>query len=510
MHVPCPAGNWRKRRAFNENRCGVVRAGTSRCQPQVKRNVNMKNVLAAIDANFDHNIQQLQEFLRQPSTSGTGVGVNRTAHLVASRLRNLGLEVTVYATAGNPIILAKHLKAGRAAPTLLIHTSFDVMTTEGETWWSVPPFAAEIVDHPRFGPSLVARGAFAQKTPLMVLLLTLECIKSAGEVLPLNLLILVDSEEESGSPSLPGFVQEHKRELTRADAVYYPLFATDRRGTARVFLGCKGIAFLRLRCQGVSARDLHSAEVGWIRNPAHILAKALSSLVDIHGYPLVPGLLDEVRPPSEADERLIHQLAESFDPGIEALQLDATNLSVEADSKEEMIRRYLFLPTVNISGIQSGYVGDAVKTILPREATAHVDIRLTPDELPRNVVQVVKDHLATLGLADLVDVELVCMLDWAKSSEDTAIAKALLKSYYDAGVDSVEIWPMLPASVPVAVYTNPPLKLPFVIGGLGHGGHAHGQDEYVLVPSIRSFQKGFAHFIDEFSRSRVGGGGGRA
>jgi acetylornithine deacetylase/succinyl-diaminopimelate desuccinylase-like protein len=469
----------------------------------------MKNVLAAIDANFDQNVQQLQEFLRQPSISGTGVGVNRTAHLVASRLRNLGFDVTIYPTSGNPIILAKYLKAGNAALTLLIHTSFDVMTTEGESWWSVPPFAAEIVDHPRFGPSLVARGAFAQKAPLMVLLLTLETIKSAREALPLNLIVLVDSEEESGSPSLPDFVKEHRRELARADAIYYPLFATDRRGTARIFLGCKGIAFLRLRCQGASTRDLHSAEVGWIRNPAHILAKALSSLVDIHGHPLVSGLLDEVRPPSEADERLIHQLAESFDPGIEALQLDASNLSIEADSKEETIRRYLFLPTVNISGIQSGYVGDAVKTILPREAKAHVDIRLTPDELPHNVLQVVKDHLATQGLADLVDVELVCTLDWAKSSEDTAVAKALLKSYYEAGVDRVEIWPMLPASVPVAVYANAPLKLPFVIGGLGHGGHAHGEDEYVLVTSIRSFQKGFAHFIDEFSRSRGGGGGRR-
>jgi acetylornithine deacetylase/succinyl-diaminopimelate desuccinylase-like protein len=384
------------------------------------------------------------------------------------------------------------------------------MTTEGETWWSVPPFAAKLLDHPRFGPSLVARGAFAQKTPLMLLLLTLDAIKSVGEVLPLNLIVLVDSEEESGSPSLSGFVKEHRRELARADAVYYPLFSTDRRGTARIFLGCKGIAFLRLRCQGASTRDLHSAEVGWIRNPAHILAKALSSLVDIHGYPLVPGLLDEARPPSEADERLIRQLAESFDPGIEALQLDATNLSIEADSKEEMLRRYLFLPTVNISGIQSGYVGEAVKTILPREATAHVDIRLTPDELPQNVVQAVKNHLAKQGLADLVDVELVCMLDWAKCSEDTPVAKALLKSYYDAGVDSVEIWPMLPASVPVAVYAKPPLKLPFVIGGLGHGGHAHGQDEYVLVASIRSFQKAFAHFIDEFSRSRAGPSGGRA
>jgi acetylornithine deacetylase/succinyl-diaminopimelate desuccinylase-like protein len=62
----------------------------------------------------------------------------------------------------------------------------------------------------------------------------------------------------------------------------------------------------------------------------------------------------------------------------------------------------------------------------------------------------------------------------------------------------------------VAVYAKPPLKLPFVIGGLGHGGHAHGQDEYVLVASIRSFQKAFAHFIDEFSRSRAGPSGGRA
>ena len=460
----------------------------------------VRNILEEIDNKFDTTLKQLQNFLRQPSISGTGAGINRTAHHVYLKFKELNFEAEIIATPSNPIVFGKNFSAGKKAPTLLIHTSVDVMATDGEAWWSVPPFAAEIKDHPRFGPSLIARGAYTQKATLMTLLETFSIIHEVGEPLPVNLLIIVDSEEESGSPSLPQFVKDNSKELNKADAVYYPFFATDRRGIARLFLGTKGIVFLRLHCQGPSTRDLHSAEVGWIRNPAHILSKTLSSLVDIHGHPQIPGLLDDVIPPSEDDKRLIALLAESFDPGIAALQLDARNLSIEADSMEELLRRFLFQPTVNISGIKTGFVGESFKSILPREASAHVDIRLTPNEDPNKVHQVVKDHIASLGLDELVEIELGYTMNWAKTSDDTHIVKALMKSYYDVGVDNVEVWPMFPSSVPLYVYADPPLKKPFVIGGLGHGGHAHGRDEYVVVEGIRNFQKGFTHFLHEFSQ----------
>jgi len=469
--------------------------------------VNVRNILDEVDAQFNESIKELQTFLRQPSISGTGAGINRTIYQVYSKLKALGFEAAIYPTSSNPILFGKYLKAGDEARTLLIQTSIDVMTTENEAWWSVPPFAAEVKNTKRFGPSLIARGAYTQKATLMALLQTLAIIKEAGESLPVNLLIVVDSEEESGSPSLATFVKTHETDLKTVDAVYYPFFSTDRRGTARLFLGTKGIVFLRLRCQGPSTRDLHSAEVGWIRNPAHILAKALSSLVDIHGRPQIPGLLDDVIPPNENDERLLKLLAESFDPGIAALQLEARNLSIEADSQENLLRRFLFQPTVNISGIQTGYVGNSYKTILPREAAAHVDIRLTPNEAPHKVLQVVKDHLKEQGLIPLVDVELGYSMNWAKSSDNTPVARALMKSYYDAGVDNVEVWPMFPASIPLYVYADPPLQKPFVIGGLGHGGHAHGRDEYVIVEGIRHFQKGFTYFLHEYSQIRGGSSG---
>ncbi|MFW9934046.1 MAG: M20/M25/M40 family metallo-hydrolase [Candidatus Thorarchaeota archaeon] len=462
----------------------------------------VRNIIEEIDNQFDITLRQLQNFLRQPSISGTGAGINRTAYQVYKKLQELAFDTKIIPTSSNPIVFGKNYSAGKKAPTMLIHTSIDVMATNGEAWWSVPPFAAEIKDQARFGPSLIARGAYTQKATLMALLETLTVIQDVGEKLPVNLLLVVDSEEESGSPSLGKFVKDNQKELNKADAVYYPFFATDRRGIARLFLGTKGVVFLRLHCQGPSTRDLHSAEVGWIRNPAHILAKTLASLVDIHGRPLIPGLLDDVRTPSEDDERLIAHLAESFDPGIAALQLDARNLSIEADSMEDLLRRFLFHPTVNISGIQTGYVGESFKTILPREASAHIDIRLTPDEDPNKVLQVVKDHIASLGLAKLVDIELGYTMNWAKTSDNTPIVKALMKSYYEAGVDNVEVWPMFPASVPLYVYADPPLKKPFVIGGLGHGGHAHGRDEYVVVEGIRHFQKGFTHFLHEFSQTQ--------
>lgn len=470
--------------------------------------LDMHNILEEIDKHFDRSLQELQSFLRLPSISSTGAGINRSMFQVLRKLKELGFDAEITPTTSNPLIFGTNLSAGKKAPTLLMHTSIDVMSTEGEAWWSVPPFAAEISEQSRFGPKLIARGAYTQKATLMALLLTLQIIQNTDERLPVNLMIVVDSEEESGSPSLPAFVKSHNKEITKVDAVYYPFFATDRRGIARIFLGSKGVVFLRLRCQGPSKRDLHSAEVGWIRNPAHILAKALSSLVDMHGHPLIPGLLDDVQPPTPEDERLLIHLAESFDPGIAAHQLDASRLSIEAESMEDLLRRFLFEPTVNISGIHAGYVGESMKTILPRDAFAHVDIRLTPNEDPEKVHQIIMDHFKALNLSDLIDVELGYTMKWAKSGDNTPIAKALLKSYYDSGVDNVEVWPMFPSSVPLYVYSDPPLQKPFVIGGLGHGGHAHGRDEYVVVEGIRQFQKGFTQFLQEYSQIHGGSRGG--
>lgn len=472
--------------------------------------MNIPIIIEEIDNQFNQSIKELQSFLSLPSISSTGAGINRSMYRVLTKLKELDFDAEIIPTPSNPLIFGTNLSAGKKVPTLLLHTSIDVMSTEGEAWWSVPPFAAEIIEQSRFGPKLIARGAYTQKATLMALLLTLQIIQDADKSLPVNLMIVVDSEEESGSPSLLKFVQSHQKEITKVDAVYYPFFSTDRRGFARMFLGTKGVVFLRLRCQGPSKRDLHSAEVGWIRNPAHILAKALSSLVDIHGHPLIPGLLDDVQPPSPEDERLISQLAESFDPGITAHQLDAGQLTIEAESMQDLLRRFLFNPTVNISGIHTGYVGESMKTILPQDAFAHVDIRLTPNEDPEKVHQIIINHFKTLNLAELLEVELGYTMKWAKSSDNTPIAKALLKSYYETGVDNVEVWPMFPSSIPLYVYTTPPIQKPFVIGGLGHGGHAHGRDEYVVVEGIRQFQKGFTHFLKEYSQIHVGSRGGSA
>ena len=67
---------------------------------------------------------------------------------------------------------------------------------------------------------------------------------------------------------------------------------------------------------------------------------------------------------------------------------------------------------------------------------------------------------------------------------------------------------MFPSSVPLYVYADPPLRKSFVIGGLGHGGHAHGRDEYVVVEGIRQFQKGLTHFLNEYTQLASGLGGG--
>ncbi len=151
-----------------------------------------------IDADFVGHLEEIQRFLRRPTVSASDDDMLAGAEHVAALIEGAGGSAEIVATAGHPAVLGRIEGDG---PRLLRYGMYDVQPAD-EPGWSSPPFAAATAEVPRAGPSVVARGAANSKGALASFLLALASARRVSD-LPAEIVLLVDGEEELGSPHLP-------------------------------------------------------------------------------------------------------------------------------------------------------------------------------------------------------------------------------------------------------------------------------------------------------------------
>ena len=450
-----------------------------------------------IDDHFDRHLELAADFVRQPSISAEGTGITEMAGLVADTIRGLGGTASVHPTPGSPIVLGT-IDAG-AQKTLLIYGMYDVQPVAGEEWIA-PPFGGKKVVLPEFGECIVSRGIMNSKGPLAGTFSVLESLQKTLGRLPVNVKFVVEGEEELGSKNLPDFVRSHSSELA-ADGAFFPFYSQDPSGKALLYLGSKGLVFIELRVRGGDwgaprSRGVHGMNGAWLHNPAWTLVHALSTmLTPDQTRMLIEGVYADVAAPTEEDERHLQGLARTFDQSIPLKEQDAAGFKY-ALSGADLMRQFLFQPNLNIDGIASGHFAAGMKTLLPHEAIAKVDFRLVPNMDPDRVVNAMRHHLDAHGFTN-VEVHAVASYPWSKSSISDPINHALLGSYREFGCEP-EIWPLIPGSAPIYLFTRE-LGMQFAIGGLGHGGRQHSPNEYATVDGMRLYEKSAASFITRFA-----------
>jgi acetylornithine deacetylase/succinyl-diaminopimelate desuccinylase-like protein len=213
---------------------------------------------------------------------------------------------------------------------------------------------------------------------------------------PVNLKFVFDGEEESGSPSMPAFLEEH-RELLAADAILGFDGGFGAGDRPRVSLGNSGLLTCQLRARGGS-KDLHSARARLVPNPAWKLVWALASMKGPDNRVLIDGFYDDVRIVSERERELLDEAG--FDD--EEWKADlGTDEFVNGVSGVDALQQLLFTPTCNINGIASGFVGAGAKTLLPSTATVNLDFRLVMDQDPEDILRKLERHLNEHGFDDI-------------------------------------------------------------------------------------------------------------
>jgi acetylornithine deacetylase/succinyl-diaminopimelate desuccinylase-like protein len=449
-----------------------------------------------IDEHFDEHLERVKAFVRQPSISADGTGMAETAAMVAGLIREAGGQAEIVPTPGYPVVFGE-VNVG-ASKTLLVYGMYDVQPVVGETWDVSDPFGGEVLDLPGLGPSLVNRGVLNSKGPLVNFFNTLQSFRAVGEPYPVNLKFMVEGEEELGSRNLPGFVEAYRERLA-ADFAFFPFYAQDPNGKVIMYLGVKGILFMELVARGgdwggPTTRGIHGSNAVWFHSPTWALLQALSSMITPdQKHILIDGFYDDIASPSAEDEDLLARLVDTFTPETQLQENDVRRFKYDLTGTD-LMRRYLYQPTLNIDGIISGHTAEGTKTLLPHEARAKVDIRMVPNMRPQRMLQLVQDHLARHGYAGQIDVVVQDAYPPAKTRlGGNPAAEALIKAYRDLGFEP-EIWPHLGGSAPFYLFTET-LNIPTVMGGLGHGARAHSPNEYATLDGMKRCEKSIATFL---------------
>ena len=236
---------------------------------------------------------------------------------------------------------------------------------------------------------------------------------------------------------------------------------------------------------GPIGTSLHGSDSAWVASPVWRLIHALGSLTDRKENIKITGFNEAVAPPGKKDLQLLKNLTQTLDE--RAFLKEMKSLCFKYDrSGIELLKKGIYSPIINIDGFKAGYTGSGTKTVLPRKATAKIDIRFGPNLEPEQVVERFKGHLASQGYAD-IEIIVRDAYTWAKTDFSEPIVQKILQTYRLHGIEP-EVWPMSTFAAPYFAFQRI-LGMPVVGGGLGHGGRAHVSNEYMSVKGLKDFEK---------------------
>jgi acetylornithine deacetylase/succinyl-diaminopimelate desuccinylase-like protein len=338
--------------------------------------------------NRERYLDELKAWIACPSVSADPARhheVRRSAETVVARMRAAGLTVAeVLETDGLPVAYGSWLHAPAGAPTVLIYGHHDVQPEDPIALWTTPPFEGTVRDGKIYG-----RGSVDDKGQVLMHLAAIEAHLKTRGALPINVKVVVEGEEEIGSPSFEAFLAREKERLA-CDVVVVSDTAVFAEDVPSLTVSLRGLVHWEVGVYG-PASDLHSGYFGGIVvNPIEALARMIATLRDETGRITVPGFYDGVGELPETERAELASLP--FDVAREAKALGVDALA-GGERDRPALERMWMRPTLECNGIYGGYQGPGGKTIVPSYAKAKISARLVGNQDPAHVKRVVRDAL---------------------------------------------------------------------------------------------------------------------
>lgn len=366
----------------------------------------------AVDIARDHHqknavriVSEFRDFLAIPNVASDLGNMMDNAAFIEAYVGRRGFTSKVVTAGGAPYVIAE--KAGSAsAPTVLVYAHFDGQPVI-PSQWSSPPFEPTLwTDNPlqadarslswdqeQFDPSwrVVARSAGDDKAPVIALMAAIDALEAAGAMPDITVKLILDGEEERGSPTLAGILEQVADDLV-ADIMLFCDGPMHQSGRRQLVLGVRGSMTVDLKTFGPN-RPLHSGHYGnWAPNPNETLMRLLLSLKDDSGRVTVEGYSNSVTPVSELESTAVAAM-----PSVDAIlksELGLGDNEVEGERLEAAIMR----PAIVVRGISGGGVGDKARNIIEPYAEASLNLRLVPGQSPPALLAALKAHFEGMGM----------------------------------------------------------------------------------------------------------------
>ena len=458
---------------------------------------------------LEHEKQILPDFvdlLSLPNDSINPADMDRNVAFITTMLKRRGFAVRTLSAGRAPYIYAELMQPA-AKKTLLLYAHFDGQPVQAENW-AYPPFAPTLLDAPlpggkpvdlagvdgSFGPEwrLYARSAGDDKMPVVALAHTLDALRAKGLEKSVNLKLLLDGEEERGSPTL-GKVMDANPGLLAADLLLFCDGPMHQSRRAQLVFGVRGSTSVDITTYGAT-RPLHSGHYGnWSPNPIMRLAYLLTSMRDEQGRILIDGYYDNVATLSDAERAAIAAM-----PDITETLKD--ELSVHTpEGGGARIEDLVTLPALNVRGIAAGGVGAQGRNIIVPSATASLNLRMVPNQQPERLRKLIEAHVKKQGYAithEAPTPELlrahpgIVRLDWhgegnagLRTAMDGEMARRLISVMRELRPDLI-LTPGMGGTLPLNDFADR-MDTPIIILPLAnHDNNQHGRNENIRLQNL--------------------------
>lgn len=325
-----------------------------------------------VEDNKDRFLEELFELIRIPSVSSQSKhkpDMDRCADKWKEILLKSGMDrAEVMPTEGNSVVYAEKILDPNYS-TLLVYGHYDVMPEEPVDLWKSPAFEPEVRDG-----KIWARGADDDKGQSMIQAKGFETALALGLV-KCNVKVILEGEEEIGSPSLEKFCEDHK-ELLKCDYILVSDTGMISIDTPSITTGLRGLAYWEVEVTGPN-RDLHSGHYGGaVANPINELCKLMAKMTDEDGKITIPEFYDDVIELTEKEREMIRQIPFDLEDYKKAIDIK----EVHGEKGFHTLERNSCRPSFDLCGIWGGYTGEGAKTVLPSKAYAKVSTRLVADQ----------------------------------------------------------------------------------------------------------------------------------
>jgi acetylornithine deacetylase/succinyl-diaminopimelate desuccinylase-like protein len=363
---------------------------------------------AQVEQAAQRNFAEYLDLLRIPNVGAVPADIARNAQFLQRAFERRGFRArSLQNSAGRPVVLAELQAGPPGRPTVLFYLHYDGQPVAAREWSQPDPFepvvrrrdaeggwqdvGPEALQARPLDPELrvFARSAADDKAPIAMFLTAVDLLSARQEAPAFGVKVLLDGEEEIGSPSLAATIAADPQAFG-ADALVILDGPVHASGRPTLVFGNRGIAQTTLEVFGPRS-PLHSGHFGnYVPNPAQRLAALLASMKDDDGRVSIPGYYDGVR--LTAADRVA--LAAVGDDEAALLRRAGIGRPERVGANYQESLQY---PSLNVRGMAAGGVGLSAANVIPSEAIAEIDLRTTPETDGRRLFELVRQHIENRG-----------------------------------------------------------------------------------------------------------------